>query len=155
MKKFIILPLLLIFLSVSFIGCAAIGIKPPSSVCDNIAPGESLLCDLAKKNDLHLETVGNILMLCNFAAIEEGLYKADDALAVLKNVKTAVAFQPSGAALVKIVMSALDSRPMLAMAGIMVISPYLGYLDTPDIIKIKDQELLNIWLDQQIELLNR
>ena len=147
MKKFIIL------LSVLLIGCAAIGIKPPPSVCDNITPGESLLCDLAKKNDLHLETVGNILMLCNFAAIEEGTYKADEALAVLKRVRAAVAFQSSGAALVKIVMSALESRPMLAMAGIMVISPYLSYLDTPDIIKAKDQELLNIWLDQQIKIL--
>ena len=149
MRKLMIL--MFVFL---FAGCAILGIKPPPSVCDGIASGESLLCDTARKNDLHLETVGNIIMLVNLSAIEDGSYKASEALSVLRSVKIAAAAGPSGAALVNIVTAALAGKPSLTAAGIMVLSPYLSYMNTVSPIKAKDQELLNFWLDQQINLLN-
>lgn len=128
-------------------GCGLIGIKPPPSVCDNTKEGDSLLCDLAHRFDLHLETAGNFLMAANMRAIKIGAYNKMNARAAFTALKNVVNMEGevSGIDLKMTVDAYIQEFPELLIAA-----PYVGYLNTPEVIREKDKELLNSWLDQQI-----
>lgn len=132
-----------------FVACAAIGIKKPPSVCDSTEPGASVLCDIAGKNDFHLETAGNILMVVNLRAIKQGLYTAQDAINVLGDVRYALGFDISAVDLKRLIFEYIDEYPELILA-----SPFLGYLDTPEMLKPNDKKMILWWIDEQNKILN-
>lgn len=150
MQKLFILILVLCF---GTIGCAGLGLKPPPSVCDNLAQGESLFCEIAQKNGIHLETTANLFLFANFAAIDAGAYSAKDAIKVLGDIRYAASFEARATDLVRIVRDVFKANSNLAMAGIMIISPYLSYVDVPDALRPKDRDMLIKWIDDQISLL--
>jgi hypothetical protein len=122
-------------------GCA---ITPPS-VCDTTAPGESLLCDLSRQYNLRLETLGDIAMVLNLRAIKQGAYSAADAKKVLADFRAAVQLDISGSDIKGMVLKYVYDYPELIL-----LSPYLGYLETPRIIQPRDKAMLTKWIDEQI-----
>ena len=153
MKTFTFLLAAGLLCGAALINCSTLGLTTPPSICDNMPAGESLLCDLAHKYDIHLETAGNILMFTNFDLIEQGVYSRQDALEMFGRLRQAASQKVTGSALVAIVRSAFNDKPNLAMAGVLIVSPYLGYLDVQSPIKDADSDMLVFWIDQQIGFL--
>jgi hypothetical protein len=122
------------------------GIKPPPSACDTITEGDSLLCDLATKNGVNLETVGTLIMVLNLRAIKQDAYTKQQALGVLQGFKNGISFNMRGVDLMNLAMAYVDEYPEL-----LLVAPYISYLDTDDFVKPKDVELLNAWLDNMVK----
>lgn len=143
-----------VFVLTGCAGMTATGSLPkPVSVCDGLAAGDSLLCKLANENGIHLETVGNIFMFANVAAIESNAYATTDAVKFMQTAKVLLATKIKTGADLFAYVNALVKNTRLVAAGLIVISPYLPYINTPDPLMDKDREMLNSWLDQQISLL--
>lgn len=73
-----------ILLVVFFLGCATLNQGP--SVCET-APPESLLCKLAERLGMNLETLGESLQFASAVGIELGQYTVQDAIEVAKGLK--------------------------------------------------------------------
>ena len=130
--------------------CSTLGIQKPPSICDNMPAGESVLCDTANNNDIHLETVGNLVMVLNVDAIKNGVYSAGQAISVLGDIRAAINSGITAMGLKSIVIDYIDEYPELIL-----LTPYFGYIDSPKILKSKDIEMLNSWIDQQIGYLSK
>jgi hypothetical protein len=130
--------------------CSTLGIPKPPSVCDNMEQGQSVLCDTANNNDIHLETVGNLVMVLNVDAIKNDRYSAEQAISVLGDIRAAINSDITAMGLKSIIIDYIDEYPELIL-----LTPYFGYLDSPEILKAKDIEMLNAWIDQQIGYLSK
>jgi len=118
------------------------------SICNSIEPGDSVLCDIAAENDLHLETVGQLIMVANLRAIKEGAYTKEEAVEVLQEIKDVLIFQVSAQTLHNMAAQYVVDYPEL-----LLLSPYVGELDTPRLLTDADRKLLTTWIDGQIDLL--
>lgn len=132
-------------------GCAMTGIPKPPSVCDELPPGESLLCDLAIKHDLNLETVGNLILVADLRAIKQKAYTKRQALHVFNTLEAAVGKDGVlGKDLALLAIKYAYDYPEL-----LLVMPYLNYLKVEAPITEKDRELLTIWIDQNRTVLKR
>lgn len=133
-------------IAIGFNGCATWG----PSVCDTTPDGDSVLCSIATKNNLRLESVGDILMVVNLRAIKEGAYTAEGATKVFERFRKAINTQVSTTMLRDAVMRYVAEYPEL-----LIVSGYLNYLGdtTVQLIKEKDVEMLNSWIDQQVRMM--
>lgn len=129
--------------------CSGSPLKAPVSVCAEIPPGESVLCDLAEKSNVTLEVVGDLIMVINLRAIKEKAYSADDARKVLETIKKAIAVQSLTASdLRSLILKYVDDYPELIL-----VSRYIYKLDTPQVLTQTDRQMLRDWCDQQLALL--
>ena len=129
-------------------GCAWLGLQKPPSVCDDMAPGESVLCDLAGAYDLHLETVGDLFLVVNLRAIKQGAYTAQDAIDFFERAKVFAQAEVSPMDLRMLVLAYVQDFPEL-----LLLSPYLAYMDTPEPITGADKKMLGWWVDYNLRLL--
>jgi hypothetical protein len=139
---------ILILAIFALFACSTIGLSKPASVCDSLKVGESVLCDLAGQYDLHLETVGDLFLIFNLRAIQKGSYEAADALKVLGDIETLLAFAPAPADLRGLVLGHVSAYPELIL-----LSPYLAYMDVPTPITKADTDMLRWWVGKNRELL--
>jgi len=130
--------------------CSTLGIPKPPSVCDNMPVGESILCDTANSNDVHLETVDNLVMVLNIEAIKDGRYSAQQAISVLNDIRYAINAGITAVGLKMLIIGYIDKYPAMIL-----LAPYFGYLDSPEILKAKDVDMLNACIDQQIDYLSK
>lgn len=141
----------LLLISLAFFlcaGCSIIGIKAPPSVCDNKTPGESVLCDIAGKYDLRLETVGDLFLVVNLRAIKEGAYTKEDAQRFFTKASVWIEAPVSVIDLRMLVLGYVADVPEL-----LLISPYLAYMDVSDPISESDREMMRWWVDYNLRLL--
>lgn len=139
MKRLLILIMLAGFLA----GC--MGQLP--SVCDNQT--ESVLCDVAERYNVRLETVGDILMVVNLRAIKEGVYTKSQARGALLSMKEAYhAANFTATDLKALILEYVDEYPELIL-----VVQYVGYFDMPDVLRVKDVEFLDSYIDQQLTLI--
>lgn len=141
-------------------GCAGMGplknVPPPPSICDNTQPEDSLLCALAHKYGVRLEDVGNIMVLFNVAAIEQNAYSAAQSRQFFNNLRTVLAADGiTGQNIMVYVLRSLKGSPALVAAGILVVSPYIQYLDTQEVFTATDKTWLNKWIDDQLALISQ
>ena len=143
MKRFfaLLLMLLLVFM---FTACAT-----GPSVCDTRENQKSYLCEAADKLGVRLEDAGNILMIANIIAIEEGSYTTDQALVVMKDLLALVEGSPSYMYLTRKVWEKVDKHPGLFI----VAESYLSAMTRPQIISKYDRDILTAWLKKQIAIL--
>ncbi len=137
--------LLLMLLLVFMVGACATG----PSVCDNRGGERSYLCEAADSLDVRLEDAGNILMVANAVAIQEGSYTREQAVKVMKDLLSLVERSPSYMYLAKIVWSKVDDYPGLFI----VAESYLSAMTRPQIISNYDRDILTVWLQRQIVIL--
>lgn len=143
-RKLLIQWLFLFFL----VGCGHLANLP--SVCDHLE--QSRLCVISQKYDVRLEDVGNILIVANAVAIGQGLYTVDDAIKVMKELRS-VLNDPISYALFK----AKVDESIRAYPGLIeVASIYFAELGgITDNMYLDDRNLLKGWLDKQILILER
>lgn len=143
--------ILLTLIAICFLGaCSHLPFPLGPSICDTVPQGDSVLCDITTKNDLHLEAIGDILMVANLRAIKGGTYTADEAKEVFEKFRLAINTELSTAMLKDQVMRYVADYPEL-----LLVSGYLNYLDSVSVqlLKPKDVELLNSWIDKQISMM--
>jgi len=139
-RLFIILTLCLL------VGCASWAEIP--SVCDNMEPGQSVLCDIAKRHDIRLETAGDLILVVNLRAIQAGAYSKEDALYVFGKIETALEAPVTAADLRGLVLKYVKDYPELIL-----LSPYLALVDVPEPVTDADREMLEWWIDYNREWL--
>ena len=132
------------------VGCGTLGIGKPPSICDDLAPGDSVLCDLAARADINLEVLGDLIMVVNLRAIREGAYTAADAQRALQGIRDAVS--------VTNVLSAAELRALALryisdFPELLLISRYIYVIDSPRILTARDRAMIISWCDQQLSLL--
>ena len=71
-----------------FDGCSHIPIPRPPSVCDKPINQETILCETAKKLDVHLEITGEVLASINSDAITSGVYSKAQAIAGIEKLRS-------------------------------------------------------------------
>lgn len=79
MRRLLIITMLIMFFCL--IGCAT-----GPSVCDSIAPGDSVLCDAVAGEEYQLEDIGNALIIANALAIGEEIYTREEAIEVCQEL---------------------------------------------------------------------
>ena len=120
------------------------------SHCDDLK-SPSYLCQFAQEKDMRLETVGTILAIANDVAISKNKYTKEQAVSVLKQLKSFIEGNVSYIAFFDKFDSITAKYPGLFMlAGISVES-----LKMPKIMYIADRDILLYWINQQISILNR
>lgn len=130
--------------------CAALKIQKPPSICEEFAPGESVLCDIALKYDLHLETVGNIILVADLRAIKQKAYTKRKALEVFDKFELALQEDITANRITQLAISYAYNYPEL-----LLVMPYLNYLKVDTPITEKDKEMLIAWIDQNRTMLNQ
>lgn len=130
-------------------GCATIGFQTPLSECDGLAPEESFLCKVAVENDLHLETVGNIVMAADLRAIKQGAYTAEQALAVFDSIDRAL----NRADLTANELTILAIKYVYNYPELILLMPYINYLKVDTPLTEKDIAMLRYWIDQNRQML--
>jgi hypothetical protein len=139
MKKLFILAVCLTLFS-----CA--GLPKQKSVCDDMIE-PSVLCELAGKYDIRLETAGDIILVVNLRAIKLGAYEQYQAARFFNDLKHELNTSPVAAAdLKKWVLQHVAEIPEL-----LLVSPYLTYMETPQLLTNKDIEMLNWWIDYNLQ----
>lgn len=125
------------------VGCA--GQLP--SVCDS--KPDSVLCDIANRHGVRLETVGDIILVVNLRVIKQGVYTKHQAADALERMKMAYhAANFTAADLKALVLKYADDYPELIL-----VMQYAGYFDAPTVLKSKDIEMLDWYVDQQLTYL--
>jgi hypothetical protein len=132
-------------------GCASIGIMEPApSVCDGLMAENSVLCGVAVRNGLNLETVGDFIMVGYLRLIHEGVLTKEGVASFFGDVRYALGYEISAADLKALVLEQADEYPEL-MLGLR----YIGYLDTPEMLTSADKDMLVGWIDDQLKMLAR
>ncbi|MCK5611389.1 hypothetical protein KAR91_56485 [Candidatus Pacearchaeota archaeon] len=141
MKKLFVLVML-----VAIVGCSSM--TNQLSVCDTITQ-PSYLCEIANKNNIRIEDVGNILMVANLLAIDQGVYTTAQALSEMKSIRDFLDNPVSYLAVLNLVTDSTSKYPGLFI----VASIYIKQFNSSRIMYSKDQAILRSWLDLQIETL--
>lgn len=144
--KTLLMVCLLLGLMFMCFGCAGMdtaGVGPPS-VCDNVAPDESYLCEVFGSR---LEAVGHTLLVLNRVAIESGAYTDADARKVA-NLALAALTEESITYLIFYdkILEYEKKYPELIFIG----RQYLAAFQLPQVIKPKDREFLTYYIEQQV-----
>ena len=138
MKKLISLIFVLLL-----VGCAT-GDMP--SKCDIIAPGDSILCDMAQERGIRIEDVGNAFIVVNAIAIGEGLYTREEAISVCEGLSEVLDDPITYIAFHAALSDRLDRYP-----GLLVVAmSYLNMFNLDIEMYAQDRALLVNWLDNRI-----
>jgi hypothetical protein len=141
MKKLLILAVCLTLFS-----CA--GLQKQKSVCDDMTE-PSVLCELAAQQGIRLETYGDFLLVINLRAIKQGAYEQYKASLFFNELREKLNTSPVAAVdLKKFVLQRVAEIPEL-----LLVSPYLTYMDSPQILTNKDVEMLNWWIDYNLSFI--
>lgn len=143
MRKKIGLSFMAFCLVVMLAGCSLLPSGP--SVCDDKS-SPSLLCDIADKSGIRLETVGNMIIIVNRVAILSGQYTNAHAATVLKNIRQAIENPVSYIFFKAVVENNIGKYPGLFDMA----SSYISEFISPDIMHRKDRFILISWLDNRI-----
>jgi hypothetical protein len=140
--------LIAVLFCLSLVGCT--GIKQPPSICDNMESGQSVLCDLANRYDLRLETVGDVLLAVNLRVVGQiDGYGKQEALIFFNRLKDLINTAPiSAEGLQKWVITKAVDIPEL-----MIVSPYIVLLNVPDLLTPTDIQNLNWWIDLNLKMI--
>lgn len=134
-------------IAVAVSGCAMF--KDMPSVCGNAE--RSVLCDISAKYDLRIEDIENILIIANSVSIGEGLYTKDEALKVLKKLKSLLDTPISYADFAGAIGDSVSKYPGL----IEVISIYFNEMCTiKQLIYAEDVKIFCDLLQRQINILS-
>lgn len=128
-----------------FIAACATG----PSVCDTMAPNESILCDTANKYGVKLEDIGNTLIVANAVAIGEGLYTSGQALQVVKSLRSILDDDITYLFFRDELMQWTSEYPGLFEVAMIYLSDFgfdIGLTST-------DRNMLQEWFDARIETL--
>jgi hypothetical protein len=137
--------LVLVYISV-FFGCA--GLQRPPSICDDMPPGESVLCDIANRYGVRLETVGDVLLVLNLQLIKEDLYKAKEARRFFDDVRKHLDGPITAQDLKTLALYHISESPALLIA-----SSYIAYLNVPQLLTAQDVAMLQWWIDYNLQLI--
>lgn len=69
-------------------GCSTVGVPKPASECDTMEPGESVLCDGAKKLDVNLEITGEVFAAINAEMVVDKVYTLESARKAVADIRT-------------------------------------------------------------------
>jgi hypothetical protein len=127
-------------------GCGILNNLP--SVCDDKS-SPSLLCDVAEKNDIRLESAGLGIIIVNAALIGEGVYTREQAVSVLIEVRNVFEKSVSYVFARGEMNKALNKYPGM----VEVASMFLNEFDSSKIMYRKDREIMITWLDNRIKSL--
>ena len=120
------------------------------SVCDTLTE-KSYLCDVSRKYDVRLEDVGAGLIIANAIAIERKVYTREEAIRVMKEIRSLLADDLITYAAFKTgIYERMDRYPGLLQVATAYVSD-LGALKQR--MFPVDRKLLSEWLGQQIDLL--
>lgn len=142
MKNFIFVVLVFWFFC---LGCFPGG----TSICDNISPGESILCDLANDQGVRLEDIGNVFIVINAIAIGEGAYTRDQAVEICQIMRDMLNDPVSYAAFKTELLKQVAQYPGLIEVAMI----YLNAFDIDADIYRVDRDILVSWLDKRLEVL--
>lgn len=131
-------------------GCTA-SATSQCSVCDNIESNESVLCDIAAKQGIPLESVGRGLIVVNAVAITGGLYTKDQAVTVLKVLRESLDNSVTYAVFAVFLEDYVKKYPEMMN----VIQVYLDQFAVNRFINDVDKKILTDWLDERIKSLER
>ena len=134
-------------LTILLASCGTAGNLP--STCDNIAPGESILCDMAKERGIRIEDVGNAFIVINAIAIGEGVYTREEALFVCKTLRAILDDPITYIQFHEALTSRINRYPGL----LEVATSYLALFNMDIDIYPRDRTLLVSWLDDRIKRL--
>jgi len=141
--------ILAVTMALAFGGCTKLGLQKPASVCDTLAPGESILCDLAKQMDVNLEMTGQVFAALNAEAVIAGEYSMEEALkgiAEIRALGTAAAGRIDLATLGKEAEAMISRHPLLSL-GAQAIVLQLKYRGAGVFFKPRDGDFWNYWCD--------
>ncbi len=135
-----------------FSGCSFWTEYSRESVCDDVQPGESVLCEIVNKmaqetgTDVTLEDVGAGIVMVNSAALASGKVSNEDVRKVVDKLLKAL----DGS-----VTYALFSKKLEDAVGsglLMVAKPLLDRFSlSKNLMKKKDLEILRNWLTERLE----
>ncbi|MCK5602634.1 hypothetical protein KAR91_12210 [Candidatus Pacearchaeota archaeon] len=138
--------LALVFTLVLLTSCATANLP---SVCDNIEEGQSYLCQVAEKRDVRLEDIGNVLIVANAVSIGEGWYSGQNAIDVMREIRSALDSPVSYLYFkAKVEVTTKKYPGLLEVAEI-----YLGEFTSSKIMYTRDRQILIDWFDNRIERL--
>lgn len=117
------------------------------TVCDEISPGESVLCDIANKQGIRLEDVGLGLILVNSVAIKEGVYTRDQARGVVEKLLSCLDGSVTYALFRDRIQEYTAGYPGL----LEVTQAYLYQFSLSKQISQTDREILTAWLNNRLK----
>lgn len=142
MKKFLVLLVTVTMLS----ACTALTKKP--SVCET-QEGPSYLCEVAAKNHMRIEDVGNSLIVANALAISAGYYSPHQAIVVLEDVRSVLDRPVSYAFFKGELRRAAGVNPgMIDILGV-----FVDDLISSRVMYTRDRVMLQNWINARIESL--
>lgn len=123
------------------------------SVCDDMAQGESVLCAIADKTGVHLETAGRLCAAVVWQDVKDGNHTVMEARNIVSHVRYAIGYDQTTNDLYATLMGNVGDNPWFLAA-----SPYIGLLPTPNtelqFLTTRDRMLLNSWLDDIVRYLD-
>ena len=130
------------------VGCAGIEMGQ-SSVCTDVTPEESLICQKIPNPEM----VSTALLAANYAALRGDAYGKDAALNVISELEGIV--QAGGITYMYIITKVAELLEQdEAAAVILILSPNINLLDSPLTITEFDQGLLLAHLEYQRQLMS-
>jgi len=137
MNKFIIVLLMALVVA----GC---GFNFPS-VCDNMTE-PSLMCDIARKYNVRVEDIGNVLIVTNAIAIGEGQYTKEQAVGVFREIRSLLDNPITYMALRGGIYDRLERYPGLYEVSDIYLGEFTALVD----VYPADRGMLISWLDERI-----
>jgi len=138
---------LIVVIALMLSSCA--GFQNLPSVCDDIE--DSALCNIADKNNVRLEDIGNAFIIANAVAIGQGMYSKEQARIVLNEIQGALMNPITWVLFSDIVRNKIDKYPgLLEIAEgyfSVLVSDYTQIYDA-------DRTILVEWLAKQIKILS-
>lgn len=117
-----------------------------TSVCDDITSGDSVLCDMATKQGVSLESIGHGLIVVNAVAITGGLYTKAEAVEVLGILRESLD-RPITYMVFKVLLEEYTTKYSELLD---ILQIYLDQLDLDTLISDTDKDILRSWLDARI-----
>jgi hypothetical protein len=131
-------------------GCSVLGIEKPVSYCDNLQPGESVLCDIATDLDVHLETIGDLFIGFDLQGIQDGHFTKEEARSAL--IKFQSVYQTAN-------FSADDLRLLIMeytarYPAFILLKRYVGSLQVHKLLKDVDRYILDYHINDHLALID-
>ena len=132
---------IIISLFIVLMCCSCISFEKKESVCSNFS--DSFICEIANRNNVDIEEVGNVIRIANAVMITKNKYTAKDALKVLKDIKSMI----NGVVCYSVVYSEISKLGFKYPELFIVMDIYMKDFKSLNIITPFDQKILNNYID--------